>query len=596
MRIISWLFSVLVFAAPLAAQSINPSYQINWGGLVFFSQPGDTVTSIEAACTTTCTYVVTAPQTITLSGNHTLSSNVYLAFQSKGSWTVNGAFTLTIPSQVQGTISTHFQGSSSIKFGNNQSEVPVEWFGAVPDGSTDNTGALQDALDSLSSGQIVLQIGHYNHSGALTITRSNIGIKGYGMQVTNTTVINPNPPASILENTSANHDSVDVVGPGGGTFIGFNRFDNFNIKRSVAPTGTATGLSLSFTYGVQIDRVGVEDSIRGFYLQASGSQGIGYITNSAVTFGYNGFSETSGSVYGIYLDSSNGIQNPSFRIRHSFVAANGGVTATAYGLITTGSQLNDLMTYGFETAGVNYGEYVQQTSVGSVITSSDIHFFGTINDGCQTSCVFITGLTATAGGGVELNGGYNTTSGSNPMFDIESSYGVRVIGVQLGIAANANPGALIDVNNSSHVSLVGNEVEGVRNVGILLSNSTGVTVSANILHGNASVNGLIALTGSGLNYVGGNALDGTGASLIVDATSNGNAGLNTNTIAGTLTPALILGNNPIFNGSVSWSTGSGAPVGACANGSFYSNSATTVGTFATYACKSSAWVGQGTAY
>lgn len=564
---------------------------------VFYSQNGDTISSIEAACTLPCTYVVTQPQTITLASNHVLAGTINLKFEGNGSWSVNGSGnTLTIQGHVEGTLTQHFSGTAKVMFFGAQSLVPVEWFGAKSDASTDNCTTLQAALNSLTAGQVLLQVGQYNHSCTLMITHSNVGIRGYGMQVTNTTVINPNPPASILMNTSASADSVDVVGPGGGNFIGFNRFENFNTKRSVVPSGISAGISLSYTYGVMINRVGVEDSIRGFYIHATGSQGVGYIENSSVTFGYNGLNETSGNVYGLYLDSSDGIQNPSLRIRNSFVAANSGVTANSYGLMATGTAINDLMTYGFETAGMNYGEVFTQTGTGAAIGSSDIHMYGTINDGCHVSCILISGITAANGGGIEINGGYTTINGTSPMIDIESSFGVRVFGVQLGIALNANPSACIDVNNSTDVVLVGNQCHGVRNVGFLLNNSSNVAITGNMLRGNLAAAGLIVLNSSSFNAVGLNILTGTGASIAVDSSSNANSGLNTNTIAGTLTGASILGNNPIFNGASSWSTGAGAPVGACANGSFYSNSATTVGTFATYACRGAAWVGQGSAY
>ena len=100
-------------------------------GQVFYNQTGDTISSIETECSSPCTYVVTVPQVITLTASHTLSANVNLQFLNGGEWTVNGSWILTIPGNVQGVLSQHFAGSATVKFGQLQAEVPVEWFGAV---------------------------------------------------------------------------------------------------------------------------------------------------------------------------------------------------------------------------------------------------------------------------------------------------------------------------------------------------------------------------------------------------------------------------------------------------------------------------------
>ena len=543
------------------------NYQAQPG--VFFSQQGDTLASIESACSVTpCTYVVTQPQIITLAANHTIPATVAVQFWGSASWTVNGSFTLTFTNQVQGSLSQHFAGSSTIKFGSSQALVPVEWFGAIAGDGTDDGAKIQLALNSLTAGQIQLQIGTYRHSVPLSITRSAIGIKGAGMRVTNNTLyVNPN--ASILLNTSNSADSIDVVGSAPSTYVGFGKFEDFNIERSVLPSGTAAGLSLNDTYGVMVARVGCQDSIRCLYVHGTGAQGNGYVEDFVASWGYNGVTETTGSLYGIYLDSADGLQSPSFRVRNSavFTALSG---PTTYGAAFIGSALNDQMFSGFETAGVSYGQYLQQTGTPGVIGSSDIHFTGGISDGCRISCYFITGLTSGAGAGVEINGGYLTTlTLGQPHIDIQSSYGVRVRGVQFGVAAGG-VNTCVNVNSSSNISLVGNLCNGVKNAGFLLSNSTGVTVTGNVLSGVADANGLILLQNSSFNSITSNVLTGTGASFVVDAASNNNTGFPTNSIATTLSGISIAGSNPFTiggehlggdNSAVTATVGSGAGTG-----------------------------------
>ena len=513
---------------------------------VFYSQSGDTVASIEAECVGGCTYVVTRPQVITLAASHTLSSAVHLDFQQGGLWTVNGAFTMTIPVQVSGTINQHFAGSSTVKFGSSQALVPVEWFGAVAGDGTDDTTAIQLALNSLTAGQIQLQIGTYRTSSALSITRSAIGIHGNGMRVTNNTLyVNPN--ASILLSTSASADVVDVAGTGGSNFVGFGKFEDFNVERSVLPTGTAAGISLNFTYGVMVARVGCEDSSRCLYVHGTGAQGNGHIENFVAEFGYNGVTETSGSFYGIYVDSADGVASPSFRVRNSavFTALPTGALTT-YGAAFIGTALNDQMFDGFETAGVSYGEFVNQTGVSTIITSSDVHFKGSINDGCGISCFLIQGLTTSAGAGVEINGGYLTNAGNTSLIDIESSSGVRISAIQFGVAAGGVNSCVV-MQNSSHVSITGTLCNGVTNVGFLLNNTVSSTITGNVLQGAGSANGLILLqNNSDLNVVANNALSGTGNSISVDATSNANTGLDSNTIQAPLAAASVAGQNNLL--------------------------------------------------
>ena len=141
-------------------------------GQVFYNQTGDTISSIEAECSSLCTYVVTVPQTITLAADHTLSSNVQLTFLAGGLWTVNGAHTLTIPGNVAGTLNQHFAGSSTIT--GLRGEVPVEWFGAVgfttmsaAASGSDYTTQINKTIQAIFGGQALLQCLSYNASSTL---------------------------------------------------------------------------------------------------------------------------------------------------------------------------------------------------------------------------------------------------------------------------------------------------------------------------------------------------------------------------------------------------------------------------------------------
>lgn len=589
-----------IFDGSVSAQSVNG---------VVNAAAYSSLNVAAAACPLSGHCTIEINGAVGLTSNLTLTGFTTLHFNQPGILNLN-SFQLT-SSSIDATPYQIFSGGA-VRFGAQIHDPPVEWFGAIGDWNgttgTDNTASFQACLSALIVGQCKLLGLSYKVSGALTINKSSVGIAGVGTRI-NVLALYPNPAASTIISTNPSADIIDVVGGSSSNNVAFNKFNDFSLERSVLPVSTAAGLSLNFTYGASVERVTSVDSIRDIYVHGSGSQGNGYIADSVVAWGYNGLTETSGSLYGIYLDSSDGlVSNNSFRVRHSFAAANG-IGATTFGVELTGSALNDQMFDGFETAGVTYGEDIHQTALGGAGTASDIHFNNTINDGCGISCFRITGLTATGSAYVEINGGYNNTATFNPAIDIESSSGVRVIGTQVGLYNGASAySACVDVNNSSNISIIGILCQGARNVGILLNASSAISLTGNTLIGNADSNGLITLTGSGLNAIYGNTMSGTGASIIVDSASNNNTGLYSNTIQAGLTAGVNAGSNPLsvadaLHGTTynldtggQWRSGSGAPTGACSNGSWYGNTGTATGTFPNYQCRNSVWAGLGTVY
>jgi hypothetical protein len=530
----------LSLSAPLAfPQKVNPSNQIAWGGPVFFSQPGDTLSSIEAACSTACTYVVTAQQTITLSANHTLSSNVSLNFLNGGKWTVNGAFTLTIPNQVQGTLNTHFAGSSAIAFGAKQALAPVEWFGAIGNWNgttgTDNTAAIQACLNALSVGQCALQAQSYKTTAPLTITRSQVGIVGVAGGGFAAAALYPTPSPSTIIISSAIADVLDVSGTSTSNNVAFNVFTNFTIARTQAPV-SAKGISLTFSYGAKIDGVTSMDSTVDFYLHAFGSQGVGYIQNSAALWGFNGFGETSGSFAGIQVDSLDGTPSPSTRILNSFAVANpANVTATTFGIESNGSATADLMIDHFETATVSYGEFLQVSGG----LSTDVHILNAINDNCEITCIFVQSSL----GAVEVSGGWDfRVSTSTPAIEITASTHVDITNLQIFYPAGTGVG--LSVANSDSIRVSHNDLISGSGSAITFDTVRGSTITGNVMNGITATN-IISFVNSSGDVISSNTINGTATNGIsLDANSSGTGGLETNQIGN---PAFGTVTNPIVN-------------------------------------------------
>ena len=521
-------------------------------GQVFYSQPGDTLATITSECSSLCTYVVTQPQTITLAANATLSSNIQLDFRAGGLWTVNGSGdTLTIPGNVTGTVHKHFAGSASVAFGIKQNSVPVEWFGAVADwnGSTgtDNAAAIQAAINATTVGQVQLGTGCYAIGSTLTITKSGVGITGVQPGAAIPFLGITGSGASCLMNTNNTVDTLDIAGNSTSANVYGARFENFSLRRSVLPSGTATvaGFSLNYAYAQVIQNVTSSDSNRDFYIHASGSLGDGF-ENDAAYFGYDGLTETTGNWAGWYVDSADGKASPSEMYRNIGVFENGavGTGPTIKGFDIEGTAVNDVDVTDLNIANTTYGVYINYTGTGVFDSNSDIHFWHATMDECLVNCIYISdGTNANlVGGSVQFTGGYAYTqmSSATSTVDIENSKGVDIAEMQLGANATTAP-YVIKVNGASSINLHHNMIGYAAHGAISLNNTTNSTIDANSIIGFDNTATLINLVASAYNTITGNSLAGVASQgIYLDSASTQVMGLSTNSFGSGVTSPLAL--------------------------------------------------------
>ena len=477
-----------------------------------------------------CTIQVTG--TVPLSGPITLPATTTLVFNQPGSINTAG-YALTINGPIQAPATQIFTGSGVVTLGSLVTQPPVEWFGAVVNSSgagVANQTAIQNCINAITSGNCYLsQAATYYLTGTITIAKSSVGIVGNTYGVTNNTLYSYNP--TVMLETSASADAIYAYGTGIGTTIGFNQFKNFSIWRNVIPTGTAAGLHLSFTYGTQVDSVDSEDSIYDFWLHAVGGQGDGYIAYSTAVWGYNSVTETTGSLYGFFIDSADGISSNSLRIHDIgvFTTLSG---PTTYGLAHIGKALNDLFVDNFETAGVGYGDYMSFTAGGSN-HGTDVHIKRSINDGCLISCMFFQNVS----GSIEVLGGWNYKggSGSEAVIDLELSSNVHV-----SDAAVWNPvgtGIGLYVNGGGANQIIGNQFPATNGSAapIQLQSTTANVISNNVMgsgSGSSSIAAINLLASSG-NVVSSNSAAGTCLAVVkLDGTTTGSQGLDTNVSVG----------------------------------------------------------------
>ena len=139
-----------------------------------------------------------------------------------------------------------------------------ETYGAVGNGVTDDTAAIQAAINACSSnggGWVVLGAKTYLISSALTITTNNVNMRGQGMY--NTTILQSSASADVIQLTGTSY-TVPIFGI---------QLEDFAIKRSLQPTGTASGVKYTYTIVTHTRRLYVWDCIYAFNI-AHGDHGL----------------------------------------------------------------------------------------------------------------------------------------------------------------------------------------------------------------------------------------------------------------------------------------------------------------------------------
>jgi hypothetical protein len=544
---------------------VNGSPQINASGSlgaqanVFYQQSGDTIASIETACSSLCTYVVSSPQTITLAASHAMNSNVFIDFTANGKWTVNGAFTLSnIQADATSELTQHFAGTSTIALSTYNTLVPVEWFGAVGDWNgttgTNNLTAIQNTINATTYGQILYQPLLYAIGGTLTISKVAVGMKG--------------PRASRgdyfgLVETVAGDDAVDVT-------AGRGYFEDFSIESSVAQTGTATGFHLNGGEALLVKNVLSQDFFYDFYIHNGPSGTHGWYNNNAI---FTAISAGLTAPVGFYLDSADGTAENSLTLRDDAMTTTPtGGPLSAIGLEANGAAVNDFDVFNFNVAGGN-GILVNYTGSGTTIGCSDVHLNMPTIDNYYQYAIKVNNCTAASTGSVEISGGWAVSGGSTSVsggkvIDIEASTNISVNHMEIGAHSGGSPSQYgIYANGSSAITATGNTFFNQSNA-ITFNNTTGSAATGNSISGNANID--IAIQGgSTYNSITGNVMSGLGgAGLYIPIGNNNNTyvGNSCNSAASPCVSDSGTGNGlvgtTVVNGVLSVTNSAGAGAGA----------------------------------
>jgi len=530
-----------------------------------------TVALINTACGTG-TYYATTPLSIATGG----TINCRVQFSKAGLWT--GSVSITFAKGITETDAPAQHFSSGLTITLPQQTKQFTWWGAVGDGTTDDHAAIQACLNAgpgeCVGGPLVYSVG----TSTLTITTPNTGIAGVAIP-TYATGITTTP--TVIKSTSATATILDMHGSGSGSEIYGNTIHNITFARSTTPSGTAKNLDIEYTGMLNINNVWSNDGIYGFYFVDPRNA---TIYNNWANFGFNGFNETTGSVFGFEFFSPTGVGYFSPSIRNNVAQINTGVLATAYGFHFDGDLMSDINADQNTAFRMSYGLYVDGSGTGGGFHMSDFHFNNSTFDTISGACVFATGLNPTNEASVEISGGWCEASAGNYGIDIESSQGVSINNWQI-YPTGGMLNSMILLHSSGRITVNGNHTFGGYasfhnpSQSLVLDGSSGNTVTGNSFTINSSSNicNVELKNTSTVNAISGNAFLGGSAGsngICADATSIDNHYININSFdaytvkivdSGTgnqLTPGGTTTNALTMNNS-----GSGAASGSTFDGS-----------------------------
>lgn len=136
--------------------------------------------------------LLVTPGTWSIANSLTVPNNISLWIAAGATLDVAGGKTLSLNGPLSATPQQIFSGSGTVRFGTGSvKEVLSEWWGAKPDGATDDTTAMQAALNAYTTdgahhstlGTVRLLSGTYNIRASLQLN-SRVALVGSGLDVT----------------------------------------------------------------------------------------------------------------------------------------------------------------------------------------------------------------------------------------------------------------------------------------------------------------------------------------------------------------------------------------------------------------------------
>jgi hypothetical protein len=227
-------------------------------------------------------------------------------------------------------------------------------------------------------------------------------------------------------------------------------------------TGTNYGISITNSANVTIQFVGSDNSGTGFYSNNSGP----------AFYNCRAYRDTgSGTFYGWFFDSQNGLPNPSAKVISSSTNVQPGFSGTSYGIYAYGSQVKDLFIRDWEFATGTHGIWVESTGSSD---NFDINISNCVLDTFYGYGIYLKNLASASVTDCWLNPGF--TGSTKYSIYAEASRNILVNGntvfggpnyaYQIGVQFNNVLSSAITGNTLANniVSIGANSTSGVNTV------------------------------------------------------------------------------------------------------------------------------------
>ena len=463
---------------------------------------------------------------VNLTANLTVPSNVTLNFQKGGCITQTGSYTLTINGSINASEGQQLfcgfsAGQVTFASGGLTTTTFPEWWGAVPNGTTESGVAIQSATSALpSGGSVQFNTGNYVSSTC-----------NYNIQVSSLAWIAPPTRGSTLLTCSS--DSATILTVGNGTFLGLNRNaieGGFIFYRSAAtPAIGSKGVYINGTANMLINGASSNNSQFNFYFKNFGNS---YCTKCTSEYGLSTSpgSDPAQNIILFWLDVSapaySSFLTDTFALVDQAPGAAGRTASNVYGYYIGSStgfgSTNDIFLTQAASSQVDYGVLYD----GYYGNAFDVFLINNIHDFFGKVGIKIQNIANPPGGAFTIQGGWinpYATGSATTGIEIDGSVGVNVTGgTQLFAGGNYANHTALACNLSGSVNINGNRFMNAKNPIVFNGCYTSAIVGNNFFNiSGQSANAQIALgTASNTSFrntVNGNIFDGY-ATTAIDAT------------------------------------------------------------------------------
>jgi hypothetical protein len=352
-------------------------------------------------------------------------------------------------------------------------EVTPEMFGATGDALTDDSAAIQGAINFLESTVGANGVG----GGALKLSSKLYVVSTLPIVINkgNISIIGVGPNNSRFWSADTTHDFLQLTGTAPNCQTGsiaLNRLEHFSVTRGTIAQ-VVKGINLTDTCWPYIHDVWSGNSASNFYMAGSGNAVL-YHTQAY----WSGGSDSG--LYAYERDSTGGVQNASTHYIHTVVACTGNAT----GYYDHGGAIADFDGYDMETATCGNSMVITSTCTTVNLCDGDWMMMHSVFDQSSGNCIQVNNVNHGPRAGITLDHVMcdGNVSGSTTI-DIENS--VVNLGVGSTLRANGTNNVGVKVNGALSA---GTSISGVQFMDI----QTGVQIlgsAANVnVIGNTFVN------------------------------------------------------------------------------------------------------------